>query len=605
MPMRLFNLGDFESDLGGLSSDYPTSFAVSQFFLNGGGQCYGVRVSADASAAVIDVQDVAGPSDTLRFTAGRQIAGTSHDDPGTWANALRIDVDHRSADPASQFNLTISEVLVENGIEQPVQTEVYRNLTITAGPRNAIDVVNAQSSLVQLSRDGGWTGGLPAPTGFYSGTVDTAQFAGIAAANTLDIDFGTGAQEVEVPVDAPPTTLADAAALLQGAIRAAFPADRLWSQASVTVIGAQLRIAPGRNSTDYSPATLISIADNVGDLAARLSLDAAQINVLQYAPGNGAAGFQSAGSAGTDGSAPDAATLRGNRATRTGIYALDDVTAFTMLSIPEAAALGSTANLAAVMGAAIAYCEERRAMVFIDPPPGTDTIEECEAWLDAIADAGLRSEYAVAYVPNVQVPDPGLDNRPRSVAPSGTMAGVWARTDGQVGVWKAPAGITARLSNVLALDFAMTDQENGVINPLGLNALRNFDIPGNVSWGARTLQGADLLASDWKYVPVRRMANFIESSLFDGLQWAVFQPNDTPLWTEMRSAAKSFMQGLFRQGAFQGASPSEAYIVRCDETTTTPADVNAGIVNIFIGFAPLRPAEFVVISLQLQIQQDA
>jgi phage tail sheath protein FI len=157
---------------------------------------------------------------------------------------------------------------------------------------------------------------------------------------------------------------------------------------------------------------------------------------------------------------------------------------------------------------------------------------------------------------------------------------------------------------VVALDHVMTDQENGVINPLGMNALRNFDIPGNVSWGARTLVGADLLASDWKYVPVRRMALFIESSLYDGLQWAVFQPNDAPLWNEMRSAVTSFMQGLFRQGAFQGSSPRDAYIVKCDSETTTQSDINAGIVNLFVGFAPLRPAEFVVVSIQLQIRQD-
>jgi Bacteriophage tail sheath protein len=606
-PVRMFTLGDFDSDFGGVQTDYPTSFAVSQFFLNGGGQCFGVRVSPDAGPAEIVVQDTAGPTDTLRLTAGRQIAGVSLNDPGAWGSNLRFDVDHLTTDPTTQFNLTVSEIRDENGIEVGVRTEVYRNLTIAAGLRNAADVVNAESSLIQIYRDA-LTGGLPAPTGFYSGVVDTTQLPGIAAANTLDIDFGTGVQQVDVPVAAAPATLAEAAGLLQGAIRGAFPADRLWSQASVTVAGTRLRVSPGRASPDYDPETLVTIADNVADLAARLSLDAgsAQSNVQQYAPTNTTpVGFQAGATPGTDGTAPTATELRGSRATRTGLYALDDVAAFTMLAIPEASRLGTTANLAAVMGAGITYCQERRAMAFIDPPLGTDTIEECEAWLDEIANAGLRSEYSVAYVPNVQVPDPGMDNRPRSVAPSGTMAGVWARTDGQVGVWKAPAGIAARLNNVLALDFNMTDPENGVINPLGLNALRNFDIPGNVSWGARTLVGADLLASDWKYVPVRRMANFIESSLYDGLQWAVFQPNDEPLWNEMRSAARSFMQGLFRQGAFQGSSPGEAYNVKCDAETTTQSDINAGIVNIFVGFAPLRPAEFVVISLQLQIQQDA
>ena len=209
-----------------------------------------------------------------------------------------------------------------------------------------------------------------------------------------------------------------------------------------------------------------------------------------------------------------------------------------------------------------------------------------------------------AYSP-LRVPDPTDGGRLREVAPSGTMAGIWARTDGETGVWKAPAGTTASLRGVPELTHVLSDPQNGVLNPLGLNALRSFDIPGNIAWGARTLMGADLLASDWKYVPVRRTALFIESSLFNGLQWAVFQPNADPLWLEIRGAVTAFMQRLFRQGAFKGTSPRDAYIVRCGADTTTQADINAGIVNVFVGFAPLQPAEFVVVSLQLQLQQAA
>ncbi len=606
VPLRMFTQGDFDSALGGVSTDYPASFAVSQFFINGGGQAYGVRVSPDAAAASITMEG-SDSNPTLRATAGRQIAGNSVDDPGLWGNAIRIDVDNRTATPATSFNITISEIRNDDGREIPTRSEVYRNLTMTPGPQNAIAVVNAGSSIIQLDQDAAWGVLLPTPTGYYSGVVDLTQLAGIAATADLDIDLGAGAETISVPFTAPPTTLAEAAAGLQSAMRSAFPADRLWAQSTVTVEGDRLRLAAGRGSPNYSPATVISVADNGGDLADRLSLDAASAsaNVQQYAPETAAGtGFQAAGSPGTDGAAVTAAELRGNRGPRTGFYALDDVTAFNMLSIPEASGLGSTANLASVISAAITYCTEKRAMVFIDPPEGTDTVEESEAWLGEIADAGLRSPNSVAYYPRVQVPDPGNGNRLRSVAPSGTMSGVWARTDGETGVWKAPAGVTASLSNVIALDHIMTDNENGIINPLGLNGLRNFDVPGNVSWGARTLMGADLLASDWKYIPVRRTALMIESSLFDGLQWAVFQPNDEPLWNEMRGATNAFMQGLFRQGAFQGSSPKDAYVVKCDGETTTPADVSAGIVNLFVGFAPLRPAEFVVISLQLQINQD-
>ena len=148
------------------------------------------------------------------------------------------------------------------------------------------------------------------------------------------------------------------------------------------------------------------------------------------------------------------------------------------------------------------------------------------------------------------------------------------------------------------LAYKMTDGENGKINPLGVNALRTFPAIGNVVWGARTLDGADVRASEWKYIPIRRLALFIEESLYRGTQWVVFEPNDEPLWGQIRLNVGTFMQDLFRQGAFQGQSPREAYFVKCDKETTTQSDINKGIVNILVGFAPLRPAEFVVIKIQ-------
>jgi phage tail sheath protein FI len=151
---------------------------------------------------------------------------------------------------------------------------------------------------------------------------------------------------------------------------------------------------------------------------------------------------------------------------------------------------------------------------------------------------------------------------------------------------------------VTALDYVLSDQENGVLNPLGLNCLRTFPVYGSVSWGARTMEGADALASEWKYVPVRRLALFIEESLYRGTQFVVFEPNDEPLWAQIRLSVGTFMNNLFRQGAFQGSTPQEAYLVRCDSSTTTQADIDLGIVNIVVGFAPLKPAEFVIIQIQ-------
>jgi phage tail sheath protein FI len=165
-------------------------------------------------------------------------------------------------------------------------------------------------------------------------------------------------------------------------------------------------------------------------------------------------------------------------------------------------------------------------------------------------------------------------------------------------VWKAPAGTQATLNGVQSLVYKMTDAENGELNPLGVNCFRTFPIYGSILWGARTLVGADADANQWKYVPVRRTALFLEQSLYQGTQWVVFEPNDEPLWASIRLNVGSFMQNLFLQGAFQGSTPAAAYFVKCDSETTTQTDIDLGIVNILVGFAPLKPAEFVVIQIQ-------
>jgi phage tail sheath protein FI len=188
--------------------------------------------------------------------------------------------------------------------------------------------------------------------------------------------------------------------------------------------------------------------------------------------------------------------------------------------------------------------------------------------------------------------------RLRTVGASGTMAGIYSRTDSERGVWKAPAGIEAVLDGVVELDTKLTDAQNGTLNPLAINCLRSFPIYGGIAWGARTLEGADQMASEWKYIPIRRLALMLEESLFRGTKWVVFEPNDEPLWANIRLNIGAYMMSLFRQGAFQGTSPKDAFFVKCDAETTTQDDRNKGIVNILVGFAPLKPAEFVVIGIQ-------
>ena len=313
-------------------------------------------------------------------------------------------------------------------------------------------------------------------------------------------------------------------------------------------------------------------------------------------------------SGGTDGSAFDDAgalsdgsgmreALLGDEAAKTGMFALDRIEPFifNLLCLPAAASLDGT-NAAAVFSAAETYCAGRRAFLIVDiPPTSVTTAPAMITWMGD--NDGLRHQNAAVYFPRLTIPDTLNDGRLRNVGASGTLAGVYARTDANRGVWKAPAGTDAALRNA-RLAITLSDPENGSLNPLGINVLRNFPIFGNVSWGARTLQGADQQASEWKYIPVRRTALFIEESLFQGLKWVVFEPNDEPLWAQIRLNVGAFMHSLFRQAAFQGKTPSEAYFVKCDKETTTQADIDRGVVNILVGFAPLKPAEFVVIKIQ-------
>jgi phage tail sheath protein FI len=299
-------------------------------------------------------------------------------------------------------------------------------------------------------------------------------------------------------------------------------------------------------------------------------------------------------SAGGDGDAATATQVEGNQGAKTGIFALEKADLFNLLVIPPYAPGADVAK--STWDAAAAYCKARRAVLLVDPPAAWNGASDVTpSAIDAVA---TRDENAALYFPRLRVPDPLQENRLSEFVPSGAVAGLISRTDAQRGVWKAPAGIEATLTGVAGLTVAMTDGENGQLNPQGVNCLRQFPGAGRVVWGARTLRGADQLASEWKYLPVRRLALFIEESLFRGTQWVVFEPNDEPLWAQIRLNLGAFMQNLFRQGAFQGSTPRDAYFVKCDRETTTQADINLGIVNIHVGFAPLKPAEFVVIRIQ-------
>ena len=284
-----------------------------------------------------------------------------------------------------------------------------------------------------------------------------------------------------------------------------------------------------------------------------------------------------------------------------GLYALEQTDLFNLLCIPPYRAATDTIDIdAGLVSSAASYCERRRAMLLLDAPkPWINKELARNGFNDPNNDAvGTRSRNAALFFPRLRQPNPLREGQVETFAACGAVAGVFARTDANRGVWKAPAGFDATLVGVPQLSVPLTDPENGELNPLGINCLRALPATGRVVWGARTLRGADQLADEYKYIPVRRTALFIEESLFRGLKWAVFEPNDEPLWAQIRLNVGSFMHNLFRQGAFQGSSPRDAYFVRCDKDTTTQNDINLGIVNVVVGFAPLKPAEFVVLKLQ-------
>jgi len=293
-------------------------------------------------------------------------------------------------------------------------------------------------------------------------------------------------------------------------------------------------------------------------------------------------------------------SLASLEATKQGIWALQKADLFNLLCIPPLTREPGGDVNSQTRSAAAKYSQQRRAMYIVDPLMAWDEPSDLTGaiGLDSAGWGLARSENAALYFPFLRLPDPLQENRLADFAPCGAVAGVMARTDGQRGVWKAPAGNDATLNGVVELSVKLTDGENGQLNPLAVNCLRAFPVTGRLVWGARTLRGADQLASEWKYLPVRRTALFLEESLFRGSQWVVFEPNDEPLWAQIRLNLGAFMQNLFRQGAFQGSSPREAYFVKCDRETTTQNDIDLGIVNIVVGFAPLKPAEFVVIKLQ-------
>ena len=480
-PTTINNFGDYERMFGGLSLDSTMSYAVRDFYLNGGSQAIIVRIENGAEPATITLVGEASPVDALVLEAAS---------PGLWGNNLSAGVDYNTRDTTDTqlFNLTVQE-----GSGTP---EKLFNVSMnSADPRYLPRFLEQNSLLVRVQEDSSGNPILPA---------------------------GRPAQTVSAtsPPTSPPTSLLD--------------------------------MVP---------------SDNNGD----------------------------------DGSAPGTTDYTGSQSLKTGIFALDKADLFNLLCIPPPVR-GQNTDVS-VYQTAVPYCVARRAMLIVDPPVEWGARAETAAsnarvGVETLRPSGTIARNAAIYFPMVVEQDPLRENQIDTFVPCGIVAGVMARTDAQRGVWKAPAGLEGGLNGIVGLQVNLTDDENGILNPLAVNCLRSFPVNGRVVWGARTLRGADQLTDEYKYVPVRRLALFLEESLYRGTQFAVFEPNDEPLWAQLRLNIGAFMQNLFRQGAFQGRSPREAYLVKVDSETTTQTDINLGIVNIVVGFAPLKPAEFVIIKIQ-------
>jgi uncharacterized protein len=597
---QLFSVADLERNFGSLIANSEAGYGISQFFANGGAEAWVVRVAAGSPAtAATQIED----------THGAAILLATAISPGSWGNNIRLAVDYNTTAPTASFNLTVTQV---DSSTPPIAlaTEVYRNLTLSsADPNNALAVVNNASALVHLALIGTPTT-LPAQTGTISGDVHSVNLSAATLATdemTVTIE-GSQPLTSQVTLGAAPASLTDLAATLQTRLQSLGSPPAIPNATVALIPGAALSSGAGTEMHLQISAVLTDPSLTLtfsGNLASTLQLSPpAWTNVQQYALGAAAAAeFQGTSVVGTDGKPPDGPGLIGDPLVKTGIYALDNVS-FNILCLPDVMNLSDT-DAFAVISAAETYCTPRWAFLLVDVPQGgvgaslRDSLTGIQDWLTQYAT--LRSSYAALYFPRPKIPDPLNGYRLRPVAPSGTIAGLYAQTDGTRGVWKAPAGTAATLTNVAALSYLLTDAETGALNPIAVNCLRSFPVYGNVCWGARTLDGADQLASDWKYIPVRRLALYIEASLYRGTQWVVFEPNDEPLWSQIRLNVGAFMRGLFQQGAFQGSTPNSAYFVKCDSDTTTQADINLGVVNILVGFAPLKPAEFVI----LQIQQIA
>jgi Bacteriophage tail sheath protein len=630
-PIRVRSFADFERSFGGLSQNSALSYCVLHFFSNGGGEAFVLRVPASGAKAASSGfrRDDAGANLSLALTALSS---------GNASNEIFVEFDSFGLGAnvdKKLFNLTISDRLTG-------RVERFSNLsTSSASARFAPTVVNdvaTGSTLVNMTLTGAAIDKqAPQATGTVY-TIGVAPSAGaFAAAQKLkvNVEFRDAAGAVDAGAavslelqafangEAKPASPLELCTRLTAALNAALRADApsaakmegMSIEGGIFEGGTLLRFRIAPVGTTVTPdrradgrVTLAAPAAGTS-LIATYGLVEKVSNPSRFQLGQAYAGSQLSGApvAGIDGDVSGQPASNDFKNAVMGL--MDPDPFFNILCLPDAVRPSAAdplvpqhANFASIFSEAALVCAKKFAFLIIDPPPNVQDVGAAEAWKSV--GITFQSKHSAAYFPNIRVDDPLEPGAIRSHPPSGAIAGIFARTDGQAGIWQAPAGTEAVVSAAYGPSVVLSDDQQGILNPLGLNVIRKFPVYGTVCFGSRTIDGADAMNSEWKYIPVRRTASYILRSLSEGLRWAVHKPNGEALWSQLRVNTTAFMQGLFRQGAFKGVSSREAYFVACDASTTTPDDINAGVVNIVIGFAPLKPAEFVVISLR-QIVQSA
>ncbi len=579
-PILINNYGEYERIFGGLWNESTMSFAVRDFYNNGGSQAVIVRLfhpgelqatsESELNGVLAAVEEIkgAGSKDAGIAAAKNHLDNNGGGDPGDDPNAWPAQETVKGR-VAKKMAIEI-HALDEDAPEYDYTEEVEKIIAeLQIMPKARLSVGTTNKLTLEAANEGVWGNELQA-------RVDHEGITGTELFNLSVRDGGTGEVEtfLNVSVDENETRY----------IEKVLEKDSQLVRTTGT---------PPDNRPEENDSTWDEIKN---DILLRNRVEEEKkfkSEGLWYELCSNGVDVYTAG----DGDPLESNDFTEGEGDKTGIYALENADLFNLLCIPPYKKTADGVDVeTGVIDDAITYCEKRRAMMIIDSPSGWNNKEAAKSGIDA--EVGSTSTNAAVFFPRLKMPNPLKDNQMETFAACGAVAGIFARTDATRGVWKAPAGLDAVLRGVADLSVPLTDPENGELNPKGINCLRNKPPAGKIVWGSRTRKGDDMLASEWKYIPVRRLALYMEETLYRNTKWAVFEPNDEPLWAQLRLSIGSFMNNLFRQGAFQGSSASDAYFVKCDKETTTQYDIDRGIVNIIIGFAPLKPAEFVILKFQ-------